>query len=93
MKKYTLPKRVVILLVILMLDHVMQASSNSFDPNQGSCRKLRTKKLAPPSPKAGPNIGFIPPENPPPIFSPPPPPLTHMLGRSHHLGIGVLPPP
>ena len=36
MKKNTLAKGVIILLVILMLNHFTQASSNVFDPSQGT---------------------------------------------------------
>ncbi|GKC59517.1 hypothetical protein Tco_1087115 [Tanacetum coccineum] len=73
MKKNTLAKRVVILLVILMLDHVIQASSNSFDPNQGNRRELRTRISVPSAPKLRPNIQFKPPlRYPPPRFIPHP---------------------
>nr|GFB00725.1 hypothetical protein [Tanacetum cinerariifolium] len=43
MKKDTIAKRVVILLVILMLDHFTQASLNSIHLNQGIRRELRTR--------------------------------------------------
>nr|GEW09583.1 hypothetical protein [Tanacetum cinerariifolium] len=61
MKKNTLAKGVIILLVILMLDHFTQASSNVFDPSQGTRRELRTRKKAPPPPIMRPNIWFSPP--------------------------------
>ena len=46
MKKNILAKRVVIvLLVILILDHVIQARSNLFDPNQGTTNALPSRIL------------------------------------------------
>ncbi|PWA95577.1 hypothetical protein CTI12_AA048210 [Artemisia annua] len=76
MKKNTLAKRVVILLVILMLDHIIQASSNSFYPNQGNRRELRTRISVPSPPKLRPSIHVRPPRTryPPPRFIPCPPP-------------------
>ncbi|GJX25917.1 hypothetical protein Tco_0232213 [Tanacetum coccineum] len=77
MKKNSLAKRVVIiLLVIVMLVHFIQASSESVDPNQGNRRELRTRSKAPPAPNLRPNVQY----NPPVILqSPPPPPLTYKL--------------
>nr|GEW68562.1 hypothetical protein [Tanacetum cinerariifolium] len=74
MKKNSLAKRVVIiLLVIVMLGHFIQASSESFDRNQGNRRELRTRSKAPPAPNLRPNVQY----NPPVILgSPPPPPPT-----------------
>ncbi|GJX91497.1 hypothetical protein Tco_0344823 [Tanacetum coccineum] len=74
MDSHCLAKRVVIiLLVIVMLAHFIQASSESFDQNQGNRRELRTRSKAPPAPNLRPNVQY----NPPVILgSPPPPPPT-----------------
>ncbi|GJX00097.1 hypothetical protein Tco_0184010 [Tanacetum coccineum] len=70
MKKNCLAKRVVIiLLVIVMLGHFIQASSESFDRNQGNRRELRTRSKAPPAPNLRPNVQY----NPPVILGSPPP--------------------
>nr|GEZ12429.1 hypothetical protein [Tanacetum cinerariifolium] len=76
MKKNTIAKRVVILLVILMLHHFTQASLNSFDLNQGIRRELRTRIRAPHPPmlRASPHFFKSPPPRPPRFSSHPPPP-------------------
>ncbi|PWA95579.1 hypothetical protein CTI12_AA048230 [Artemisia annua] len=79
MKKNTLAKRVVIIFLVInivIFNHVIQASSESFVPDQGSRRELRTRSKAPSPPKLRPNLQF----NPPVILRyPPPPPRTHKL--------------